>query len=419
MNIFKFYENKPETHEDQLTRAFLLVLKYVYMAQAVFIEMIRDKMREEECQEIVPALVLNESWISKIETQKSSKTLSRTEKEETERLVSIIISNKKLEEKVTVERSERTAIYDGFIKYEPDWIFIIENKPIYENIWLEQLNPNVPENIAIEEKCISLCWQDIIKNLISLLERDLVYGADRKILEDYLDYGYTLFDWLNPYTRFKICKDNEYLLNERCKDIMRQLDMGKVSYHRGWRHYIQLNYGSVRQISLFPSMNSSMNSASNWEIHLALHPGDTMTQARDLYRKLDIQSLLKLMENGWQLRPNFHFSFQATNLMWTEGRTKIEEYLRYWQRNVDSLRQIKRNEFEDYFEQMLEVGIVLEGDFHAFKENVIDTKRDAINVCPGIYMVFKWDKEKAIKLDDQDQFVEDVKLRITEAFNAL
>ncbi len=24
MNIFRFYENKPETHEDQLTRAFLL-----------------------------------------------------------------------------------------------------------------------------------------------------------------------------------------------------------------------------------------------------------------------------------------------------------------------------------------------------------------------------------------------------------
>src|SRR5690554_1062514 len=114
MNIFKFYENKPETHEDQLTRAFLLVLKYVYMAQAVFIEMIRDKMREEECQEIVPALVLNESWISKIETQKSSKTLSRTEKEETERLVSIIISKKK-EEKEIVERSDRTTIKDEVI----------------------------------------------------------------------------------------------------------------------------------------------------------------------------------------------------------------------------------------------------------------------------------------------------------------
>ena len=251
MNIFKFYENKPETHEDQLTRAFLLVLKYVNMAQATFVEMIRQEMIEKHCQEIVPPLVANESWISQIETQKSSNSMGRIEKE-AGRLVSIIISNKILDERVTVERSERTAIYDGFIKYEPGWLLIIENKPNYENIWLEQLNPNISENITIEEKCIALCWPDIIENFSSLLERDLVYGSDRKLLEDFLDYSYSLFAWLNPYTKFGVYKDNEYLLNERCKEIMRQLGMGEVGYHRGWHHYIQLNYGSVKQISLFP-----------------------------------------------------------------------------------------------------------------------------------------------------------------------
>ncbi|HHT48026.1 MAG TPA: hypothetical protein GXZ98_01865 [Firmicutes bacterium] len=359
-------------------------------------------------------MVANESWISQIETQKSSNSMGRIEKE-AGRLVSIIISNKILDERVTVERSERTAIYDGFIKYEPGWLLIIENKPNYENIWLEQLNPNISENITIEEKCIALCWPDIIENFSSLLERDLVYGSDRKLLEDFLDYSYSLFAWLNPYTKFGVYKDNEYLLNERCKEIMRQLGMGEVGYHRGWHHYIQLNYGSVKQISLFPSIESP----PNWEIHLTLHPGDTMTQARELYRKLDIERLLELAEKGWKIQTNFHFSFATKNLMHTKGRIKTEEYLRYWQRNVDSLRQIKRDEFRDFFERMLEMGIVLADDFSVFKADVLDTNRNFVNVCPGIYMEFKWDKEQAIKTDARDQFVEEVRDKIEDALQAL
>ena len=116
---------------------------------------------------------------------------------------------------------------------------------------------------------------------------------------------------------------------------------------------------------------------------------------------------------------NFHFSFATKNLMHTKGRIKTEEYLRYWQRNVDSLRQIKRDEFRDFFERMLEMGIVLADDFSVFKADVLDTNRNFVNVCPGIYMEFKWDKEQAIKTDARDQFVEEVRDKIEDALQAL
>ena len=38
LNYFAPYESKKSWHEDQLTRAFLVVLRYVPMAQAVFLE---------------------------------------------------------------------------------------------------------------------------------------------------------------------------------------------------------------------------------------------------------------------------------------------------------------------------------------------------------------------------------------------
>ena len=40
---------------------------------------------------------------------------------------------------------------------------------------------------------------------------------------------------------------------------------------------------------------------------ITLASGDTMSQARELYRKLDVQSLLRLMENGWEIGRIFIF----------------------------------------------------------------------------------------------------------------
>ena len=42
-----------------------------------------------------------------------------------------------------------------------------------------------------------------------------------------------------------------------------------------------------------------------------------------------------------------------------------------------------------------------------------------VNICPGVFMEFKWDKEKAIHLDDQDKFVNDVRSKVSEALLAL
>ena len=45
LNIFVPYENKSLHHEDQLTRAFLILLRSIKLVEQLFIELLRDRMR--------------------------------------------------------------------------------------------------------------------------------------------------------------------------------------------------------------------------------------------------------------------------------------------------------------------------------------------------------------------------------------
>lgn len=96
-------------------------------------------------------------------------------------LLSIIISDDKLEQGVDVLNADRVARYDGVILCNPSWLFIVENKPSRDNIWLNQLNPNILQDsdVTILNKPCSLSWREIILSLNSLIQNNMVSGLEK------------------------------------------------------------------------------------------------------------------------------------------------------------------------------------------------------------------------------------------------
>ncbi len=408
LNIFNPYKNKANYHEDELTRSFLILFKNIPLVQAAFIEMVREEMLSQKCEWVIPTLFNPSSLVETVETQ-------ITEKHELfqlamgRRLVSIVISDDKLYKQTQVENSDRSARYDGVILYQPSWILVIENKPLVENIWLGQLNPNVSDEIEIEKNPVALSWRSIINALSSLIEKNIVQGLDYVLIDNFLEYVDNEYPQLNPYTQFSICKNNAYLLEKRCNSIMDSAEIGDVAYHRGWKNYISVNYDAVKQIALSPEM-----SGEAWSIIFEMYPGDTMSQARSLYNKLQRKKLDELMEKGWRFEPNLHFSFRAQNLVWTNVRLGIKDYIAYWVSNIDSLGQIGRTEFEGYFKDMERLGMLSNEDWVNIKNKIITTKMQKINVCPGIHISFSWKQKQAIGLDKGNNFVKILQDKIHE-----
>jgi hypothetical protein len=414
LNIFLPYESKPLYHEDQLTRAFLVLVRSVKLVEAAFLELVATAM-EDAGIEIRPGpLTRQPGGLDSVETQVWSSTKARL-KTESGRLVSIIITDKKLDTKHRVERSNRTAVYDGFLKFRPDWVFVVENKPNHTNVWIEQLSSAFNENYEIEPTPIVLTWSEIITRLSLLVNNSLVQDTARILVEDFLAYVSGVFPELNPYDRLRLCGGNAYLLESRCVKIMELTTLGPVEYHRGWHYSIRIDAKpGVKEITLCPESGPS----GAWTIMLDVHPGDTMTQARALYASVDVSKVASLLAKGWSVRPNFHVAYRSSNLRWAETGLDVADYIRYWMQRVvqHELRQVPRDEWDQFFETLEQDGVVTSVDASAIRDYLRHTRIPTLNVCPGLSFRFTWGSDEAMVIDDrsQDSFAQEVAVKVKE-----
>jgi hypothetical protein len=417
LNIFNSYKKKSNNHEDELTRCFLILVKNVPIVQVMFFEMIKKQMNNPNLETIANG----ELFIEEIFTQLSNtNNLFSSEKIEARTLVSIIISDDKLESDAKVKNDDRQARYDGVILSSPSWLFIIENKPSKENIWLGQLNPNIEDekDVTILENPCCLSWRDIMSNLSSLIQNKLVTGAEEVLMEDFIEYVDNEYSWINPYNNFSICKNNIYLLNKRCNSIMGNFkingEYAEVKYHRGWKHYIESGKNTVKQIAL-----DANKLDLGWEVNLWLHTGDTMNAARTVFEKLDIDKLMKLQTLGFKLSTNFHFAYRSSNLLWFDGNLSFEDYIKYWKDKYKNLKQIKRADFLTFFDEMENNQMIVPGDRSEIQEKILNKNYDKLNICPGFLIRYTWSKDEAIRLDKSNNFEENFKNKVKAAFNVM
>lgn len=417
LNVFNAYKNLSNNHEDELTRSFLILVKNIPMVQVMFFEMIRKELPEVNIESIASGdLSLEEIYTQMTHANNiftSGNVDGRT-------LVSIIISDDKYEGETTVKHEERNARYDGVALCNPSWLFIIENKPSKDNIWAGQLNPNIPKDsdITVVDKPCCLSWRGILTGLNSLMQNNMVSGIERTLISDFIEYVDNKYRWLNPYTTFDVCKGDKYLLDKRCISAMSNFEIrGKKSdvlYHRGWKYYIESGRNTIKQIALDSSKNGD-----DWSVTVWLHPGDTMSAARESFEKMDTAKLLELKNLGFKIESNFHIAFRSSNLLWFEGSLSVENYLKYWKQNYKELRQIKRPEFQSFFDNMEKIGMIVAEDRNGIQEKILNKNYPNLNICAGFTITYTWDSKTAISLDKSGKFDEDFANKVISAFNVI
>lgn len=407
INIFNPYRNKNNNHEDELTRNFLILLKNIPLVQAMFFEMIRKEINESKNQNdanIMESFILEDFYLEEIHTQISnSNELFYSETIEGRNLISIIISDDKLETEKKIVSSERKAIYDGVVLCSPSWLFIIENKPSKENIWLNQLDPNIRKNtnISINENPCCLSWRQIILNLGLLIKNNMLIGLEKTFIEDFIEYIDNEYPRINPYTTFELCKDNLSLLNKRCVSIMSKYTNGKeVKYHKGWKSYIESENNVIKKIALDANLNEN---TKNWKIELWMYAGVTMNSAKLAYQLIDTEKLFVLQKDGFEISEDFHLAYQASNIFYLQSTLSIEEYIKYWKDEYVNLKQVKRDEFNTF----IDTNLFPLNESLDFKEKILEKKYPNINICPGFLIKYKWEKKVAIDLERKKLFEKD------------
>lgn len=402
LNVFVPYENKPLHHEDQLTRAFLILLRSIKLVEQLFIELLRERMHDSGITALPDSLYSAAGGVDSVESQVWSSTKHRLEGE-SGRLVSVILTDELLEPEHRVTRSPRLAVYDGFLKLRPNWTVVLENKPDHNNIWVDQLSSAFNEDYEIEPTPVVITWSEIIRRLGLLITNSLVHDAARALVEDFLNYVTAYFPELNPYDTFGLCSEHTHLVEKHCVAIMTQASLGPVEYHRGWYHSIRLSHKpGIKEVSL----HSNTETDSPWPLSLDLHPGDTMNQARALYQTLNIHRLLATQTSGWNITPNFHIAFSSSNLHWATTDISLQQYVEYWISIIksNSLSQVPRDNWPQYFKSLSASGIIAPHDIEQIHELLSPTAMSTINVCPGLSFHYSWNRDQATTLEDEGRF---------------
>src|SRR3989344_6795970 len=120
INYFEPYESKSAHHEDQLTRAFMVILRYVPSALLIFydsvVNVISKKALEKDTSIDLPSI--SQIDLSNLNFETQTQNINDTFK--TNKIISVLITDETFNPQKPVSKSDRIARYDGIIYFSND-----------------------------------------------------------------------------------------------------------------------------------------------------------------------------------------------------------------------------------------------------------------------------------------------------------
>jgi len=405
INFFEPYESLPPQHENQLTRALLVVLRYCPIAHQAWLSMVD------------PARKIHQLPHPAFGTQRA-RILGEGSPGPTNAPIpgiSVICAADPPAPGEVAEASDRAQVLDGIIRYSNDLVIVIESKldgPASDR-QAREINLH-GQPVEFDGRVRAVSWRSILEAFDDLAsdERGVTGGAERTVLRDFLDFVYRNFPRLGPFSTLDRCKGEPSRVMHRLRAVAREATGGDP----------------VGDGAVLPGHHQAVVSAHSGyqgegekrRVVLKMYPADTLEQARALYmRPGACRNVLALESRGWSVSPKFHFGFMAKGLCWTRASAHVADYVRYWQEHIGKTRQIDRADWPAFWERLERLGFAQDADREQFDRDFTATGRGFASPRPGLACVYSWALAEAERSDGRGTFVPDVRDRINELLRAV
>jgi len=400
LNFFVPYERAAASHENQLTRALLVVLRYSPMAHQAWLHLVAPKKFLHDLSKAEFA----------VQRQRVLGTDSEVSEGEAVPGISVWLAPDAAPVSAPIETSDRQQVLDGIVTYGTDLVVVIENKVAWGRVTEQPHRINLHGSpVVFEEKPRSVTWQHLLEMLSDLVERDLVSGAERLLISDFFDLVEEHFPLIGPYSTLVRCGDKSFRVERRLDTILGEAvgtDVGKAK--------------GARDLSDRAKIAMVWLVFANEKVCLRMYPGDTLGQARALYGdSLAVDAVLALRSDGWRVKPNFHWGFMATGYAWAKTSLPIEMYCTYWVNEIGTTRELNRQEWEMYWAKLEAANIVEATEKVAFDADFTGSQRQKAHPRPGLLCEYIWPLAEAQRFDAHGKFVEKVRVRLNQMLTAL
>lgn len=385
LNFFQPFEHLPPGHENQLTRALLIVLRMSPLAHEYWLARLGSQRRLADLPE------------AQFNTQRRDIPIEE-EPDEPLPLISVFLGpTSSFDEETVVAESDRRQVLDAIISYPGTLVVVVENKVAEADDW-QAANINisgVAVAIAKDQRPVRVFWPDLLADFIGILEHKLVAGAEYDVLADFLVYVEDHFPGLGPYRTLRLSARNPFRVAMRARTLLSEALGTEASTDR---------WGTRCDVFDLPGMGSRayLNPSEDMAtISFSVYPADTLTQATEFYRRPEsVEGVRRLArESGWCVAQNFHFGHMQAGYAWTSGDIDIGSYLDLWRAEIEHAGAIPREEWPEYFEWLVEKRIAQPDDRAEFDRCFTQTNRSTATPRPGLRVARQWAMHTAEELD--------------------
>jgi hypothetical protein len=345
LNFFEPWERLPANHENQLTRALLVVLRCCPMAQQAWASLVDRDLTLHSLPR--PTFDTQRVKILRAEDQPAT--------DEPIKGISVLCSADTASEAPgAMLESDRGQVLDGIIRYGDEIVVVLESKLDGPADDRQARNINLHgQPIVFDGPIRRISWRDVLAAFTDLAHegRGLISGAERMILADFLAFVSTHFPQLGPFSTLGRCEAEPSRIARRLHTILSEV------------------LGS--DAATVPGSHTAVTTAyltyQSRQVKLSMYPADTLQQARVFYDRPDVvKQILMLQTEGWSVSPNFHFGFMAKGFCWTKSTIPLAEYTSYWQQHISNTSQIERRDWNEYWDKLVKAKIAEPADREEF-----------------------------------------------------
>lgn len=408
LNFFAPYESLAPGHENQLTRALLVILRYSPLAQATWLRFVAPELRIEE----LPPARFRTQCAQLLRAKPAS-----TSDEGVIRGISVWLAPDPRQYHALVGKTDRRQILDGIVEYGDALVIAIENKVHLGGRTLQPTSINVGgAAVEFDPNVRSVAWQALLESLADLSLRGLVAGAEQKLIDDFLAFAEHHFPQVGPYSTLRRAAASKRRVERRLDAVLaaatgvqERARQDVVSRLLPEREDEAQRCVDLVFLDLHPDGS---------RVRLRMYPGDTLSQAKVLYKRVAAARGLLDM-SGWKVRPNYHWGFITTGYCWSHGSIPTHDYIEHWIGAIRETRAVPRERWNSEWARLEALSIVAARDHADFQRHFVDTRISKATPRPGLCCEFSWPIEDATVLDDRGGFVDAVRTEIAAVLGQL
>jgi hypothetical protein len=417
LNVFLPYERSPR-HEDQLTRAAMIVMRAVPLARDALLARIGA----------LPSARLPEPDVD-MQTRHVTRppTLDETEIPAVHKLISVFLSpDEGLDlSGAQIQERDREQRLDGVVRFGDDLVVVIESKTVGAAPVDQAVQVRL-RGVQVEDpRVVWLGWHELLADWWALLERGLLAPAERVLMEDLIAFTEEHFGHLLPFTTLGRAGEHDLRRQRRLMALLREATgTNDVAPERSPQ------FGALVMLDTAIGTKSTQRvSLQQQDETLALYtwPAELKPQAEALYRTERAHRLVDFIAANpetWRARPNIHLAYRGApdaQRLYLTCRLDLAEYVRQW--SADDITEIRAYPYGDIRTKLWPwlrdrgyAGPEDDERLDAFLERL---GRRGAHLRPGIEVRRIWLWNEAINLDERHALAGEIRDSIAALLAAL